>query len=230
MCIFCEKHYSKLPRHLEKMHIKEIEVARAFAFNKKSKERKQALERIRKKGMKAHNIAVLRNGKGSLQITKRPCESNASYLNYGLCTFCDGVYLKKDLWRHQKHCSSKTTSSNSKTKKDGNKVALSSLECSSRYGGEYPQSFMNIVTAMNRDDIASVCISDRVIMDYGLRKFKRKGHDPAQHNYIRAKMRELGRFLKQARTHGVKSMDLILRASQFPLVEKVVKEILALMR
>ena len=62
----CELPFSKIARHLETVHRKEIEVARAFSFKNNSKERRLHLDLIRNRGNHAHNVEVLKTGSGSL--------------------------------------------------------------------------------------------------------------------------------------------------------------------
>ena len=49
-CLFCDKCYPKLARHLEQRHADEAEVARALACPKRSKERRLQLDYLRKRG------------------------------------------------------------------------------------------------------------------------------------------------------------------------------------
>ena len=50
MCVYCQRSYPKLPRHLYSAHKEVIEVAEAMSFEKVSAERKEKLDAIRKKG------------------------------------------------------------------------------------------------------------------------------------------------------------------------------------
>jgi hypothetical protein len=61
-----------MARHLAQVHKDEIEVKRALAFDKKSKERKNAWKMIIHKGDLAHNIHVMENGSGEIIPVKRP--------------------------------------------------------------------------------------------------------------------------------------------------------------
>lgn len=46
-CLYCKEGFIKMARHLERAHMNEAEVARAFSFPKNSKERRLQLERLR---------------------------------------------------------------------------------------------------------------------------------------------------------------------------------------
>lgn len=49
-CLYCRSAVQKMSRHLERVHLKEIEVSRAFSFPKGSHQRKLQLEFLRNKG------------------------------------------------------------------------------------------------------------------------------------------------------------------------------------
>lgn len=63
-CLYCQKPYAKMARHLEHAHQNKTDVAKAFSFPKGSKERKKLLEYVRNKGNYAHNATVMESGKG----------------------------------------------------------------------------------------------------------------------------------------------------------------------
>ncbi|KAH3779598.1 hypothetical protein DPMN_157401 [Dreissena polymorpha] len=98
-CVFSSKLYPKLPRHLEKVHSKEVEVQRALAFEKGSKERKEAWKSMRNKGNFAHNMMVYNKGKGQVIPCKRPLTS-IEETNYIQCKECKGTYRRSELWRY----------------------------------------------------------------------------------------------------------------------------------
>lgn len=71
-CLYCSKPYSKMARHLEFVHHNEVEVAKAVAFPKHSKERRERLNLLRKRGNFAHNTDVVRQGHGEMIACYRP--------------------------------------------------------------------------------------------------------------------------------------------------------------
>ncbi|XP_030649804.1 uncharacterized protein LOC115829780 [Chanos chanos] len=102
-CLYCRKPYIKLARHLRSVHFAEPEVAKAFSHTKYSEERKSLLVLIRNKGNFLHNTEVARTGKGVLVPCKRT-SSLTSADNFDYCKYCQGLYQRKDMWRHAVRC------------------------------------------------------------------------------------------------------------------------------
>ena len=65
-CVYCKKPQSKMARHLQRKHSSEKEVALALCHPVKSKQSRQMLEDLRRKGKYYHNIDVLKEGKGEI--------------------------------------------------------------------------------------------------------------------------------------------------------------------
>ncbi|XP_026106347.1 uncharacterized protein LOC113078238 [Carassius auratus] len=94
---------SKLARHLERSHSNETEVAKAFSFPKRSKERRILLEQLRNQGNYYHNIKVLETGRGEIITWRQPTE-DADISEFLPCPDCLAFFMKKDLWKHSKTC------------------------------------------------------------------------------------------------------------------------------
>ena len=54
-CLYCSKSYPKLAKHLQQVHSGELEVQRALAFEKSSRERREAWKSLLQKGDFSHN-------------------------------------------------------------------------------------------------------------------------------------------------------------------------------
>lgn len=100
-CLFCSKPSSKIGRHLEIVHRDEIEVAKAFQYPKRSKERRQRLSVLRNQGNFAHNNRVVHTGTGQLVACYRPKQQrNGKHFSH--CIHCQGLFSKKQCgstWR-----------------------------------------------------------------------------------------------------------------------------------
>ncbi|XP_046903466.1 uncharacterized protein LOC124485739 isoform X1 [Hypomesus transpacificus] len=102
-CLYCCRPYSKISRHLEHVHCNEPEVAKAIQFPKNSKERRLHLNYLRKRGNFAHNTNVCRKGSGQMIVCQRPRRSMEAK-EFIHCVYCRGLYSKKFLWKHVRHC------------------------------------------------------------------------------------------------------------------------------
>ncbi|XP_070544122.1 uncharacterized protein [Ptychodera flava] len=102
-CVYCKGSFSRVSRHFKQKHRRESDVAAALQLPKGSKERKAILQMLVNKGNHAHNIEVLKKGKGWLVPYKRPTY-NAPATDYSPCQYCLGYFMKTDLRRHRKSC------------------------------------------------------------------------------------------------------------------------------
>lgn len=102
-CLYCSKPYSKMARHLEFVHRNEVEVAKAVAFPKHSKERRVQLNLLRKRGNFAHNTDVVRQGRGEMIACYCPKKRKGA-IEFIHCIYCQGLYNKRSLWKHIKNC------------------------------------------------------------------------------------------------------------------------------
>lgn len=60
----------------------------------------------------------------------------------------------------------------------------------------------NVLNKMLHDRVFHAVRSDACVIEYGEHLYKRLGHDPSKHDYIRHKMRELGRLLLCSKKHN----------------------------
>ena len=227
-CVYCEKKYAKLPRHLTSCHQDEIEVIRASAFKIGSSERNTALATIRKKGMHSHNMKVMQSGTGELQVTRRPLAvvQSVKFDDFAVCDWCKGAYKRSDIWRHRKRCKPYDQNFSSSSSVSKTKSSATSLQLSLVVNEEqYPESFTDLLRGMRQDNIGVECVRDLTIKNYGLNKFKKHGHDITKHNYIRGKMRELARFTITARENGFTSLLNVIKPANFPQVESMIKKL-----
>nr|XP_029135785.1 zinc finger MYM-type protein 4-like [Labrus bergylta] len=102
-CLYCEKPYGKIARHLLQKHSDRAEVAKVLTHNKGSAMRGLLLSKVRNMGNYKHNCSVLSSGKGQI-VTKKQASHPSSHMDYLPCKFCYAMYIKKDIWKHHKHC------------------------------------------------------------------------------------------------------------------------------
>ncbi|XP_028274353.1 uncharacterized protein LOC114449059 isoform X3 [Parambassis ranga] len=206
-CLYCSKPNAKMARHLERAHQNKPDVAKAISFPKGSKERRKQLDHIRKKGNFAHNAAVIESGKGELVPSKRPSKE-AQGNDFMHCAYCQGLFKRKVLWRHMRHC---TLRPGSVATKPGKNRVQSMCTFTGPVPGHISTHLWKVISAMNPDPITDIIKSDRVIIDVGQHLLNKGGTSAKNQQNVREKMREMGRLINNARrvTTLKKMEDLI---------------------
>lgn len=223
-CLYCGEPHSKIARHLERKHIDIKDVAYAFSFQVGSKDRKVLLDQLRNKGDFKHNTKVLKKGKGQLVTCKQP-SYNTCVEDYLPCTCCYGMFVKKELWKHQSSCGSKKscmTDSGTKGRRRVQSRAARLLPIAASSTG-----CQKIINNMRQDDISFHIRSDSLICRYGEALFAKHGRVKSKHQYIAQRMRELGRFMLAAKDMDktVKGLKDLCVPSRFEFVVSVAKKV-----
>ena len=97
----CGKCQTKLPRHLFRIHGDGELVVEAINLPKKSKERKNKLEEIRRKGEYIRNVEVIRNNTTVCPVRQSFKNPNGELLP---CEFCFGFFNARRLGKHRETC------------------------------------------------------------------------------------------------------------------------------
>ncbi|XP_026030861.1 uncharacterized protein LOC113026373 isoform X2 [Astatotilapia calliptera] len=222
-CYFCGKPQAKISRHL-KTHKTAPDVVHAFSLPRDSNERKSLLEKLRNKGNFKHNAAVLHGGVGPLKVKRRP-KIKAVEGKFAHCFYCQGMYVRKDLWRHVRRCPNKpkddTDKEPGRTKVLGLALTLES-QC-------YPQvssGVWKVLAVMKQDEIASAVRNDFTVIQFAQSLYNKHGQDPTKYDYIRQKLREAGRLLLCLRTEfSVHNMEEAIKPANFQRVVQAVKKV-----
>ncbi|XP_076850568.1 uncharacterized protein LOC143500340 isoform X1 [Brachyhypopomus gauderio] len=221
-CLYCEKPYSKISRHLQYVHHNEPDVAKAFSFDKKSKERRVRLRLLTTRGNFLHNALISSSGKGDLVARRRP-QKLGSTQEFTHCIHCQGLYARKSLWRHIRNCPQ-----NPKVDEPGNrKKMVQSLNCMARVPPDVSKAFWKTVMCqMKHDEVSAVIRNDKYILLFGEQMFNKLNPSSTKNDYIRQKMREVGRLLLEARRlTPIRSMEDFVLPSNFPHVIKSVRAV-----
>ncbi|XP_043982140.1 uncharacterized protein LOC122836583 isoform X1 [Gambusia affinis] len=220
-CLYCKRGFVKIARHLEHVHRDKPEVAKATAFPKGSSQRKLHLEHLRNRGNFAHNVEVLNSGTGSLVPRKQPSTTSEPQ-NYLHCTYCQGLFAKKVLWRHMVICKFKPND----VQKPGKTRVRSLCAFTVSPPPGVKTEFWKLLNAMNQDEVYTAVKSDELIIEYGQHLYNRLGFDASRHEYIRQKMRELGRLLiNSKKTTPMKTIEEHVKPANFMLVVESVKDL-----
>ena len=92
---------------------------------------------------------------------------------------------------------------------------------------ESGDGIQKVIHSMMQDNVTSHIRSDEMICTYGDALFARKGREQSQHGYIAQKMRELGRFVLDAKKidKHVKSLKDICDPTKFDLAVKAARRV-----
>nr|XP_043909194.1 uncharacterized protein LOC122786777 isoform X4 [Solea senegalensis] len=219
-CFYCRKFVQKMSRHLWRKHQDETDVAKAFSLPKNSKERKLQLDYIRNKGNFEHNSEVLETQKGKLIPWKQP-QKKSEGQEFAHCIHCYGLFSRRAMWRHFQVCNFKPESS-----KPGKTRVLSLCAFAEPAPPGFNDAYWKFLSVMNQDRIAVAIKEDRCILEYGYRLFRKNEKVVSQHQYIRQKLRELGRLLLKARqvTH-VKTIQELIKPEHYSQVVTAAKSL-----
>ncbi|KAI4903902.1 hypothetical protein NFI96_028811 [Prochilodus magdalenae] len=193
-CLFCGLASSKFARHLERKHSNEVDVAKALSHPKGSKERRMQLEYLRNKGNFEHNSVVLKTGKGKMVPRKLPKQLSDGE-DFIPCVYCQGLFLKKTLWRHVKVCKFKPCES---TPKPGKTRVQALCSFAKPPAPGVTDGVWKLLSNMNQDRVALAVRNDQCIIEFGNHLYNKYGSQVKMHEFIRQKMRELGRLLMSA--------------------------------
>ncbi|KAG9271819.1 hypothetical protein AMEX_G13306, partial [Astyanax mexicanus] len=220
-CVFCFKPSSKIARHLETVHRNEVEVAQAVQYPKGSKARRTKLNILRNRGNFVHNAEVVRKGTGQLVACYRPREQRDAK-DFIHCIHCQGLYSKRTLWRHMKNCPKKTQ--DSADSQVSRKRVRSLCALANPVGRDISEGLKRVLSQMTYDDVYRSVQNDKCILQFGEHMFNRHGSDVNKHDYIRQKMREVGRLLLEAqKLTPLKTMEDFIIPANFSHVVSAVK-------
>ncbi|XP_054865957.1 uncharacterized protein LOC118470098 isoform X2 [Amphiprion ocellaris] len=194
-CYVCKTPQSKIARHLKKHEKEEPAIAEVFLLPKNSKERKRLLEKLRNKGNYEHNQEVLAHNDGLLKVKRRSKQSKSSLNtnNYVHCAYCKGMFVRKELWRHSRKCPSKTMSESEAVGK-AKCLALADIAESTCTQAISP-GVWKVLKNMRQDEVGSVVRNDFLILQLSQSLYNKHGSDPTKFEYMRQKVREMGRLL-----------------------------------
>ena len=220
VCLYCQRPYAKITRHLKQKHQDKPEVAKALAHRQGSAMRNLHLSKIRNLGNYNHNYSVMESGKGQI-VPKRQATCKSTATDYLPCKFCFAMYLKTDLWRHLKRCKLQV-------KEDGpvNRRLQTSCSLMLPMDASVSSGFKKVLEQMAYDTVTQVVKSDALILSLGERMFSKNGENVRQWSEIRNKMRELARLLVAAREidGDIVSLKDLISPVKFDTVLEAVKK------
>lgn len=223
-CYICGKPQTKITRHL-KTHKTHAEIVKVLSLPEDSMERKTLMEKLRNKGNFQHNMAVLHSGKGSIKVKRKP-KTQPVPGKFLHCMHCQGMFLRKDLWRHVRKCPCKPESEGETRVSGRTRVQnlCSSMQTTSHL--EVSSGVWKLLGVMKMDEVSSIVRNDLCIIQYAQSLYNRHGQDPTKHEYMRQKLREVGRLLLCLRTDfSVYSLEDAVKPCNFQRVVQAVKKV-----
>ncbi|XP_044063230.1 uncharacterized protein LOC122881284 [Siniperca chuatsi] len=223
-CYVCGKPQSKISRHL-KTHKTHAEIVHAFSLPEHSKERKILLEKMRNKGNFKHNTTVLQGGTGPLKAKRKP-KGKALAGKFIHCMHCQGMYIRKELWRHVRRCPCKPENEDLDKEPGRTKVLGMAVAHETAFCQQISSGVWKLLSVMKQDEVASAVRNDFSIIQFAQSLYNKHGQDPTKYEYMRQKLREVGRLLLCLRTEfSVHNLEEAVKPANFQRVVQAVKKV-----
>ncbi|XP_073714013.1 uncharacterized protein [Misgurnus anguillicaudatus] len=223
-CFVCGKPQTKFARHLERHVNENAEIAQALQFPKSSKDRKVLLEKFRNLGNFKHNSIVKTTGSGCLKV-KRSSKQSSSPETYDYCLYCKGMLSRKELSRHMKRCALRPENNG----EDGPELrgrVFGIASAQSTMSQPISSELWSVLGKMHKDDVSTAIRNDHYLMQFAQSLFNKHGNDRSKHEYIRQKVRELGRLLVTLRhTTRIHNMEEAIKPGNFFILTSAVKKV-----
>ena len=224
-CKFCMTAQSKLSRHMFLKHMDEAEVAAVACIPLKSRRRKVLLRKLLNDGDYQHNVDVLEKKAGEIIPFKRP-SSSSSFDQFIPCEYCHAMFVRRNLWKHKKTCDFKPSSQADVDHDSKHCQGAGSLLLP--YSCEAGEDFKReVMSTMHQDEVTAAMRTDDLIMKFGTRLFFKHGHLVHRKQYIRDRLRQVGRLLLYMRNtvESISSLTDCIVPDMFAHVVKSVRSI-----
>ena len=191
----------------------------------KSRKRKLHLRKLLNDGDYQHNVDVLKNKAGEIIPFKRR-HSSSSFHEFIPCEHCRAMFMRSNLWKPKKNCAFKPQSqadddTNSRQCQGSGSLLL---PYSSEASAEFKRDIMR---AMHQDEVTTAMRTDDLIMKFGNRLHFKHGHLQHRRQYIRDRIRQVGRLLvdMQKTVGSVRNLTDCIVPEMFGHVVKSVRRI-----
>jgi len=226
-CLYCKLEVAQLPRHLYSSHADETDIQELRA-TKDPHKRKLLLAKLRHIGDHQQNLNTINRGKGSLSVVYRPPTGSSTQTDsakYVPCQYCFGYYCRRQLWRHVRRCPVALASHanyNQNNKKMKPARASDQLLVNSSAA-----EAAAVISNMRKGKVFSAIRNDTLAHELARKLMSRAGHSIHHVNYVRSRLRKLGRLLLQVRQENVSlrsaTLSTIIAPEHFKNVISAVK-------
>ncbi|XP_041917916.1 uncharacterized protein LOC121682003 isoform X2 [Alosa sapidissima] len=166
---------------------------------------------------------VVMNVKKKSDPCKQTSDSNINPNDFLHCLSCQGLFKRRFLWKHMKRC---TLARQCGVLKPGKNRIQSLCANAQPVPVGVSAKLWKLLSEMSQDDVTHAAKNDVCIVKMGEQMFNKIGHDPSKHEYIRQKMREVGRLLLAGTQESpMKTMEDFILPSNFPHVVNAVKDV-----
>lgn len=210
LCFYCDNMVLNFARHLERSHSIETSVQEFMSKPSNSKERKDLIAAIRRKG----NFIL--NSSDECVKPVRKANLKDSEHKHLPCIYCLGFFAKKQLWRHKKKCS-KNPGNTSFSLTDAQTFLLRHIEFDARLKND-------VFPHMAANQRSFVAKNDRLISAYGARYLKT--HKGKHHIAVCSrKMQELARLLIEIKKiePNIKNLIDALKPQHYDIIVQATK-------
>ena len=197
-CYFCQSFVYQMPRHLQKKHCNEPEVASALAD---SSGKRLGLKQLGNLGIFRHNTEVLKNSDGVLIVNRAP-KNVRSAVEFLPCQFCFLFFVRSELFRHCVRCEMRGENAQMK----GHITAGRAILFGSVNDNCHAKLKEYVFPRMRLDTVTDVVMNDRLIQKLGDVLLEKLGQRRALD--ISARMRELARVLMRLKSDSRTSNSL----------------------
>lgn len=204
-CYYCDQFVYQMPRHLQRKHSDETQVAAVLANTSR---KRIALQYICNLGIYKYNTEVLKTGDGVLIVNRTP-KLRRTTDEFLPCQFCFLFFVKHELYRHCRQCKFRSDSSPIK----GFVNAARALLLGSVSTGDSKELNEDVISRMRIDNLKRIATSDNLIMKFGSVLLQKLGKKRALD--ISARMRELARLLVNVSHNGVMSLSDLISGANF---------------
>ncbi|KAJ8315158.1 hypothetical protein KUTeg_007308 [Tegillarca granosa] len=215
-CFYCKNQYnSKISKHLMSVHFNEERVQKISNMPVGSVERKMCLQKLQKEGNYDHNAQVLKNGKGTLVVYRRPSEiSKVCASEYLPCEYCLGFFHEKQLWIHAKSCYFREVAVDTPANyvRNGRIMMAPYMIREESEIGELDLVIAKMKETVQNPGLKQVCAEDELIREFGLSQLDKLGTKEEQRrkdqDNIRTKMRSIARLLSKLNEKKLRDVPL----------------------
>ncbi|KAL6477443.1 hypothetical protein MHYP_G00132780 [Metynnis hypsauchen] len=222
-CFVCGKASNKIARHLKVHKQENFEIANAFKLRKSSKERKHILEVLRNRGNYQHNSMVLSRRTGLIKVIRTP-KDNIDTQKFEYCMYCKGLFMRKELWKHVRRC----TSNPDRDTPKGTKTRVLGLAAMAQcpHLQHLSEDVKKVLCGMNQDEVAQVVRNDEYVLRLAQDFFDKNSKAKERHMSVRETIRCIGKFLIVLhKKSSIRNLAEAIKPLNFPKVIEAVKEI-----